>query len=137
MLKTLVVPYDGSDSAGRALRQAIALGATLHVINAQPQVDDLAALRFRTQEEIDSFLRERGRSTLEPAAQMLTEAGTPHELHLVVGDPAERIVELAQRLGVDAIVMGTHGRSAIGNLVLGSVATRVVHRAAVPVMLVK
>lgn len=137
MLKTLVVPYDGSDSAGRALRQAITLGATLHVINAQPQVDDLAALRFRTQEEIDSFLRERGRSTLEPAAQMLTEAGVPHELHLVVGDPAEHIVELAQRLGADAIVMGTHGRSAIGNLVLGSVATRVVHRAAVPVMLVK
>lgn len=53
------------------------------------------------------------------------------------GAPATEIVRIAHALGVDQIVMGTHGRSAIGGLFLGSVAQRVVHQAKMPVLLVK
>ncbi len=54
-----------------------------------------------------------------------------------VGAPAEEIVRLAREQAVDQIVMGSHGRGAIGSLFLGSVAQRVVHLCDVPVLLVK
>jgi nucleotide-binding universal stress UspA family protein len=54
-----------------------------------------------------------------------------------VGDPATEITRVAEEKGVDQIVMGTHGRGAVGSLLIGSVAQRVVHLAKVPVLLVK
>jgi nucleotide-binding universal stress UspA family protein len=53
------------------------------------------------------------------------------------GAAATEIVRVAQELAVDEIVMGTHGRGAVGGLFLGSVAQRVVHLSKVPVLLVK
>ena len=58
-------------------------------------------------------------------------------LHLVIGDPATAIVKLARRLNCDLIVMGTRGMGKVAGLVLGSVATKVVHLADAPVTLVK
>jgi nucleotide-binding universal stress UspA family protein len=55
----------------------------------------------------------------------------------VEGLPATEIVRVAGDRAVDQIVMGTHGRNALGGLLLGSVAQRVVHLAKVPVLLVK
>lgn len=59
-----------------------------------------------------------------------------HSLHRAVGSPGLEIVRVATLLGVDQIVMGTHGRSALGSLFLGSVAQRVVHLSTLPVLLV-
>jgi nucleotide-binding universal stress UspA family protein len=53
------------------------------------------------------------------------------------GLAAQEIVRLADERGVDQIIMGTHGRGAVGSLLLGSVAQRVVHRAKMPVLLVR
>ena len=53
---------------------------------------------------------------------------------LLMGAPARRIVEHANETGADLIVMGTHGRSGLGHLLLGSVAERVVRTAACPVL---
>jgi nucleotide-binding universal stress UspA family protein len=54
-----------------------------------------------------------------------------------VGPTAQQILRVADERGVDQIVMGTHGRGAVGSLLLGSVAQRVVHQAKVPVLLVR
>lgn len=53
------------------------------------------------------------------------------------GEPAAEIVRAAQECGAEQIVMGTHGRGALGSLFIGSVAQRVVHLSKVPVLLVK
>ena len=53
------------------------------------------------------------------------------------GEPAAEIVRVASERGADLIVMGTHGRGAVGSLLIGSVAQRVLHLAGVPVLLVR
>jgi len=64
----------------------------------------------------------------------------PHvhiELRMVHGDPATEIVHVAREAGSDMIVMGTHGRSGLGRLLLGSIAEEVLRRADCPVLTVK
>jgi nucleotide-binding universal stress UspA family protein len=59
------------------------------------------------------------------------------ERRVVIGEPATEIVSLAQREKVDMIVMGTHGRTGMGRLLMGSVAEAVVRRAPCPVLTIK
>jgi nucleotide-binding universal stress UspA family protein len=61
----------------------------------------------------------------------------PYEHHLVVGDPAVAISDLARSEGVDLIVMGTHGRTGLRRLLMGSVAEAIVRRAPCPVFVLK
>ena len=64
-------------------------------------------------------------------------AGVAVVEHVEQGEIAPTIARLAQELTCDQIVMGTRGRSALGDLILGSVAVKVLHLAKVPVTLVK
>lgn len=63
-----------------------------------------------------------------------TDAGVSYEHRLVTGDPASAIVELAASDGADLIVIGTHGRTCVGRLLMGSVAEAVVRKAPCPVL---
>ena len=65
------------------------------------------------------------------------KAGTHYELHVTTGDPAVEVLQAATRLGIDLIVMATHGRKGFRRLVLGSVAERVIREAQCPVLTVK
>lgn len=60
-----------------------------------------------------------------------------YEHRMVTGDPAGRIVELAEEENIDLIVMGTHGRTGLKRLLMGSVAEAVVRRAKCPVLTFK
>jgi nucleotide-binding universal stress UspA family protein len=142
MLK-LLVPIDGSKSAERAIRHVVALGGEgrsvhVHLVTAYEEpliVGELAA--YVPLEKIDEAQRARSTALLAPALAALDAAGVPHTDEILVGPVAESIANCADARKVDAIVMGTRGMTAIGNLVMGSVATRVVHLAHVPVTLVK
>lgn len=61
----------------------------------------------------------------------------PYEHRLVVGDPAGEVVRVAEDEGVDLIVMGTHGRTGLRRLLMGSVAEAVLRRAPCPVFTLK
>ena len=56
---------------------------------------------------------------------------------MLIGDEAEEIVHLAQEEGYDLIVIGTHGRTGLGRLLMGSVAEKVLRRAPCPVLTIK
>lgn len=58
-------------------------------------------------------------------------------LEVTVGEPAEEIVRFAKESGVDLIVMGTHGRTGLASILLGSVTVGVIRRTCIPVMVVK
>ncbi len=66
-----------------------------------------------------------------------TDPSVPYEHRLVTGDPATEIVRLAEDNDVDMIVMGTHGRTGLRRILMGSVAEAVVRRAACPVLTFK
>ncbi len=76
-------------------------------------------------------------AALKPAMQKLDAAGVKYVHHIAVGEPAEVIVKFAKEKGCDEIVMGARGVGSTASLLLGSVATKVIHLTEIPVLLVK
>ena len=79
---------------------------------------------------------EQARTYLCRLAQALRERGVHVETHALTGDPAAAVTALSHQLSVDAIVLSTHGRSGVLRLAMGSVATDVLRRTTVPLLLV-
>ena len=141
MLKVLI-PVDGSKTSERAVRHVIALakgGETyeVHLVNVQEAADAPEVKRFLKDEDISRLQREHGEAALRGARKLLDGAGLAYTAHVLIGDPAEEIAALAKRRRIDKIIMGTHGRGMLAGMLMGSVATKVLHRASVPVTLVK
>ena len=111
-MRTALVPIDTSGPALRALQYAMSVHEGIQIINVQPKADALVLLMHRTQEEVDRMLIESGRSRLDEARKLLVDAGRPYREHVLIGDPAPTIVDVARAEGVDVIVMGTRGMGA-------------------------
>jgi nucleotide-binding universal stress UspA family protein len=92
---------------------------------------------YLSEKEYRRFTTKRAQAALDPAVRRLARAGVPYRAHTVWGDIAPEIVRIARRFKCESIVMGTRGMGAIGNLLLGSVATKVIHLSKAPVTLVK
>lgn len=141
MLKILL-PADGSESCARATDYVIGLarsGAGVHVdiLNVQMPVLSGHAKMFLSQEVLNEYYRDEGEKLLRVPAEKLKQAGVSFTEHLAVGHVAETIAQYVKQHGVDQIVMGTRGMGSVSNMLLGSVATKVIHLADVPVTLVK
>ena len=141
MLKTLV-PVDGSRNSLRAVRHVINLmkdrePMEVHLLNVQEVVDAWEVRRFLKNSEIRRLQTKRGEQQLEPAKSLLDKAGVRYQTHVGIGDVADTIVRFARRNRIDKIIMGTRGLGAVKSLLLGSIATKVIHLSDVPVTLVK
>ena len=78
-----------------------------------------------------------GARALADAEELFRAAGVAYEREIGSGDPAAALVEIAQRYGCTAILMGARGMGALRGVLLGSVSQGVLQRAAVPVTIVK
>jgi nucleotide-binding universal stress UspA family protein len=141
MLKILL-PVDGSDSCERAAGYVIGLARTgvqlrVDVINVQIPVLSGHAKMFLSQDVLNDYYREEGEKALQKPLAKLKQAGVNAGDHLAVGHIAETIAQYAKQHSMDQIVMGTRGMGSISSMLLGSVATKVIHLAEVPVTLVK
>lgn len=141
MLKILI-PVDGSAHAERAVNQVLDLAASgaaleIFLLNVQIPIASGHARMFVTQDDVDAYHREEGLAVLAGARASIEAAGLPCTHHIAVGRVAETIVRFARERGVDKIVMGTHGRSGLLEVLMGSVAREVLRDAPVPVLLVK
>ena len=141
MLKILV-PVDGSETANRAVSHVIRLYRSdarvdIHLLNVQIPIDSGHARLFVSADELEDYHREEGLAALAEARRLLDEAGVPYSHHIAVGHVADTIVRYARERGIDKIVMGSHGRTALLQVLLGSVAQEVLRRSEVPVTLVK
>lgn len=139
----LLVPVDNSDGAMRALEYAIRYAkergpAELVIVHAhEPPLVYGEIAMYLPEEKAEELQREHSEGILRPAIEKAREAGVTFTSEILIGDVAKSIVSCAEASGCCGIVMGTRGMSAIGNLVMGSVATKVIHLTKLPVTLVK
>jgi nucleotide-binding universal stress UspA family protein len=139
----ILLPVDGSDCALRAVGHLIAHTVwfrdvpEIHLLHVQPPIPIGRALAHVGKETLHSHYMEESREHLLGAQQRLDAANRPHTTHVHVGQAAEVIARLAGELNCDLIVMGSHGRTGLAGLIMGSVASRVLHLAPCPVLLVK
>jgi nucleotide-binding universal stress UspA family protein len=88
-------------------------------------------------EQIEKYYRDEGGQRLAAAKKLLARSGLPYETHILVGPVAETLVRHAKRSGCDLICIGSHGRTALADALIGSTASKVLHISDVPVLLAK
>ncbi len=147
MYKRIAVAVDGSKTSDAALDEAAKLaremGATLlllHVCEEMPIVWEPEGMGAIPMVEIEKAIADSGRALLEKCRQKLAGQNIAAEMKLVEtydGRVGYVIAQEAQKLKADLLVVGSHGRSAIDRLLLGSVAEGVSRSAAMPVLLVR
>jgi nucleotide-binding universal stress UspA family protein len=140
--KLILVPTDLSEPAAHALRYASALGqrfgAHLLVIYADPfavpvdlTISAAGAFDVSRDELVDV-----AREELQAFAEANILRTVPYDLRVLIGTPIDAIVTQATETGADLIVMGTHGRTGLRRLLVGSVSEAVMRLAPVPVIVV-
>ncbi len=145
MFKKILIPVDGSEGSWRALNTAVELGkkfgSELHVVNVIQPYNNAALLAVpldhATVSQGNSELEKIGDKVLEMAQERLVGYEGETKFTLEVGHPSERIIAIAKKTDVDAIVIGSRGLSGIAEFFLGSVSSKVSQYATVPVLIVK
>jgi nucleotide-binding universal stress UspA family protein len=125
---------DGSPSALKALKWAAKDDATVIVLNAQPL---MPSSRFVSKAMIADYQRRNADEALEPARALIKRLKIDAEIVTAIGEPATTIADFANKRRCTAIVMGNRGQHPMTGLLLGSVATKVIHLAKCPVTIVK
>lgn len=141
-MNRILVPVDGSEQAKRALRYAIEFAKRcgtmeIELLNVQPPVLSFWPEKLITEDMLQAHYAAEGAKTIQVVERLLREEGMSYRSEVRVGQAAETITRYAQEKNVDDIVMGTRGMGTMKGMVLGSVATGVVHLASVPVTLIK
>lgn len=93
--------------------------------------------RFVSRGSIRDHQLRMSEEALAPARKLCERLGVEFQYYSRIGEPGQAITSFAKRTGCKEIVMGTRGLGRVSGLVLGSVATKVIHLAPVPVTLVK
>lgn len=109
----------------------------LHLLHVKAPIPIGHARSVVGKEALEEYYREEARNALAPSEKQLQGLGIPFKSHYHVGDVAEEIQVFSDRHGIDMVVMGSHGHGAFQNLVMGSVATKVLASTKVPVLIVR
>ena len=144
MLKILLA-VDGSESATRATQKLIETAGwfkeplevelvTVHL--PLPQVGGFSGAVV-SHDMVEKYYSEEGGKALAPARKLLDAAGVRYVPHILIGEIAQTLVDHAQKTDCRMLYMGTRGMSAMSNLMVGSVATKVLHLCSVPVVLIR
>lgn len=137
-----LIAVDGSAASLNAVHYAIKEAASrtdkpqFFVINVQaPLSGDIT--RFVDSQTVEDFHREAGEAALTQAKEKLGAAGLDYSAHILIGDAAPTIVGFAVDRDCSLIVVGAQGAGSVVGLFMGSVALKVVHLWARPVLLVR
>jgi universal stress protein A len=143
-IRRILVPTDFSEPADAALKYARTLaeefGSVLHLLHVVPEpyvypwgteISTMPLVDLLTQSETQAS--ERLKELIDDTGAMKDKVKTA----TAIGTPVDRILKYIADEQIDMVVMGTHGRGAVGHLLLGSVAERMVRRSPVPVLTVK
>lgn len=135
--KPVVVPFDFSEHSELALKRALSLvekSDQLHVLHVLPfLIPTEPGVVWATID--DAHRIQHALETLKEAVDKLSVTGA--ELEVWLGDPGQIACDRAEELGAELIVVGSHGRTGLTRMLLGSVAERVVRLAHCQVLVVK
>jgi nucleotide-binding universal stress UspA family protein len=140
----ILVAIDGTAASQHAVKYAAqlikALSSTANAITLISVHDDIGLRHAKTfvgKDTIADYLRELSEKDLKAAQKYLDKVGVKHDMEVRTGHVAQEIVQCAKKGKFDLIAMGAKGRGAMSDLLLGSVAQRVLAMAEIPVVLVK
>jgi len=142
MYKRLLVPVDGSVLSEYALEDArnIIAGCGMPELYLLTVVEPFHQKSPGTGEDWNEVLKKESsilaQNYLDQLMQKLKSDGLMVKIAVVEGNPSDKILEFAEKNNIDLIVMTTHGRSGARRWIFGSVAQKVIHNSAVPVIIV-
>jgi nucleotide-binding universal stress UspA family protein len=141
MYDNLLLPTDGSDAMQGVIEHAVELAAehdarlhTLYVANTASLSDLPADAGW---ENITESLHQEGENALARVTDYAEGYSVTVETEVREGAPAKEVIQYADHHDCDIVVMGTHGRSGVDRLLLGSVAEKVVRSSTVPVLTIR
>lgn len=148
MYRHILIATDGSERAAKAVEQGFALARELQakatVLTVSEPIntgfdDALGWSAVATSlPDFQNAREEAARKVLDAASAQAGQARvTPQLVHVADRYAAEAIVDTAEREGCDLIVMASHGRRALGRLLLGSQTSEVLARCGVPVLVIR
>lgn len=137
----ILVTVDGSDISTRALKFAAKLSkqfdkAIITVLHVDPQVFPGVERRIG-KDAVRSYHADNHAHVFSVARKALARSKVEVEEISEVGEIAETILGVARKRKVDLIIMGSHGRSAVKGVLLGSVSTKVIAQTDIPVTIVR
>jgi nucleotide-binding universal stress UspA family protein len=138
----ILLPLDGSEPALDAVHYALhlvrdGLRAQFVLANVQEPTYLYEMVLAPDADVLERVSGSAGAHSLEAGEALLTAAGIEYEREIASGDPAHTIVEIIERYGCDAVIMGARGMGRLRRAMLGSVSHEVLHAAPVPVTIVK
>lgn len=139
-MQKILVAHDGSKSSDKALKKAVELAvnlnASLTVLSVVPELY-LTELSDIDRHRIFESLTRETTDAMERIRKSLSGKSMEVKTLIRQGDPAEKILETAQKMKVDLIVTGSHGRHGTKKFLLGSVSSKIVDYSKCPVLVVK
>jgi nucleotide-binding universal stress UspA family protein len=138
----ILVATDDSATALRAVAHAIKKvqwhkdAVELHLVNVQAPMHG-GVNTFVDAAQLKQLHQEEGAKALASAKSLLQRAGISHHEHIFVGDAAEMIARHANEHAYDELVLGTRGQNPVASLLLGSVSSKLLQLADMPVVMVK
>ncbi|HVY71082.1 MAG TPA: universal stress protein [Verrucomicrobiae bacterium] len=140
-MRRILVPVDFSDCSQKALQYALPLARSqqaaltlAHVVHPVYTVGEYGALDTA---QIEATMKAGAEKELAKLAASASGEGPPVNTVVRIGPPAREIIEVANDLAADLIVISTHGRTGLKHILLGSVAEQVVRHAPCPVLVVR
>ena len=144
MFNKIMIPTDGSDPSTAAALEAIAFAADnkSEVIGVYvapeyqyPVYVEIIPPTYPIEEEYDALMRKVGMEYLQPMKEAAEKAGVKFSSMILFSNTAgSAIADAATEQACDLIFMGSHGRSGLGQLLLGSVTTKVLNLCQIPVL---
>lgn len=127
----LVLAIDGSDASKVAVKHAVALakesGGTLIAVHVVPPIDVTDIETFRPDTVLEG-LKKEGEKILSEVKDIADKEGVQIQTRIEDGVPYDKICEVADESDADLIIMGSHGRTGIGKVFIGSVTENVISK---------
>jgi nucleotide-binding universal stress UspA family protein len=139
----ILLAVDGSPYTAKAVKYLIKHldgfggGPELHLLHVKLPIPAGRVQTVLGKKAVERYYQEEAMAAMTPAEKILRKNSIPFQQTFRVGEIAQEIQSYASENKIDLIVMGSHGHGALKNLVMGSVATKVMAISSIPVLIVR